>query len=85
MAIWYMVKRLDTGEIAGHDMYWHGTLTGGAMKKQEDGTVEVWRHKNGVPHHLIVHVDGIDEEDANLMARLAFESWELRELTNDTD
>lgn len=69
MATWYMVKRLDTGEITGHDMYFYGTLTGDALRKV--GTVEE-QSRNGVVHHLIAHVDAMDEDDAMLMARTHF-------------
>ena len=79
MAIWYMVKRLDTGEIGGHDTYFHGTLTNDVMRMRDEGIVEAWRHPDGTPHHLVACVEGKDEEDAMLMARVAFDLWHDRQ------
>lgn len=75
VATWYMVKRLDTGEVHGHDMYFYGTYTG----REVIGDVEVQRHRDGRPHHLIVHVDAGDETDAILMASACFDIWHERE------
>lgn len=73
MPAWYMVKRLDTGQITGHDMYFHGTLTGEALRKI--GTVEE-QARDGVVHHLIAYVDAMDERDARFMAEVAFRDHE---------
>lgn len=70
MAIWYMVKRLDTGEVFGHNT-WNYSPVSSLMV--DIGKVLIQRHANGSPHHYEVYVDAKDDQDAMLMAEVAFD------------
>lgn len=72
MAVWYMVKRLDTGEINGIDTWFYGIASSATAKT---GEVEAHRHKDGRPHHLITHVDARDGQDARFTAECVFDEW----------
>jgi len=70
MAVWYMVKRLDTDKIYGHNTWEYSPVTSAMV---DIGDVEVQRHPDGTPHHLIVYVDAKDEHDARFMAEVCFD------------
>jgi hypothetical protein len=72
MAVWYMVKRLDTGKVYGHDTWFHGSVPDQTVTI---GHVEAQRHRDGRPHHLIVYVDARNEDEAQFMARVSFDLW----------
>ena len=76
MAVWYMVKRLDTGEINGHNTWDYSPVTTNMV---DIGEVEVQRHPDGRPHHLIVYLDAKDEQDARFVTEVAFGLTERKE------
>ncbi len=75
MAIWYMVKRLDTGEINGHNTWRYTPVSSTMVNIGQVGTQE----RNGKVHHLMVYVDGRDYDDALLMAETSFRLHETEE------
>jgi hypothetical protein len=73
MAIWYMVKRLETGEVYGHNTWEYNPVSSESV---DIGAVLEQRRIKGHLYHLETYVDAADYDGALLIARSAFDAYE---------